>query len=149
MAERHTRLLFPFPTSTKFRVYPLDVSPSAYLPQSSSLLSYSAISLVSASTSTPSLVKPDVGPRVAVSESTRSSKALEGRGAGLVVSAAEVVEEVVFGEEAGEGVGERDVVGGEASLEVVLERGGLSWRVRPGAIVCCRASVFLGIEVSC
>lgn len=78
---------------------------------------------------------------MAVSESTRSSKALEGRGAGLVVSAAEVVEEVVFGEEAGEGVGERDVVGGEASLEVVLERGGLSWRVRPGAIVYGRGSV--------
>lgn len=82
---------------------------------------------------------------MAVSESTRSSKALEGRGAGLVVAAVEVVEEVVFGEEAGEGVGESEVVGGEASLEVVLERGGLSWRVRPGAIVCGRGSVFFRI----
>lgn len=73
---------------------------------------------------------------MAVSESTRSSKALEGRGACLVVAGAEVVEEVVFGEEAGdEGVGEREVVGGDVSLEVVLERGGLSWMVRPGAML--------------
>jgi hypothetical protein len=79
---------------------------------------------------------------MAAIESTRSSKALDGRGAGLVVADVEVVEDVVFGEEAGEGVGEREVVGGEASLEVVLERGGLSWRVRPGAILCGRGSVF-------
>lgn len=54
----------------------------------------------------------------------------------MVVAGAEVEEEVVFGEEAGEeGVGEREVVGGDVSLEVVLERGGLSWMVRPGAML--------------
>ena len=63
----------------------------------------------------------------------------------MVVAATEVAEEVVFGEEAGEGVGERDVVGGEASLEVVLERGGLSWRVRPGAIVCVVVGMCFGV----
>ena len=52
----------------------------------------------------------------------------------MVVVVAEVVEEVVLGEEAGEGDGEREALGGEASLEVVLERGGLSWMVSPGAI---------------
>lgn len=88
--------------------------------------------------STPSVVSPDAGPRVAEREATRSSNALSGRGGrgleemlvtgwGVEVEVAEVV-----GEDAGEeGVGEREA----ASLEVVgAVRGGLSMRVRPGAI---------------
>ena len=65
---------------------------------------------------------------------TRSSKALSGRVIWCFVVA--VSEVLVLGEESGEGGGERVLDGGEASLPVALGwRGGLSLRVRPGAIV--------------
>lgn len=65
-----TKLLFPFPRSTRFLVYALLLSAKAYLVHSASSESYSAIARFSSSTSTSALSIPLLGPRISLISST-------------------------------------------------------------------------------
>jgi hypothetical protein len=78
VGETHTRLLFPFPSSTKFLVYPRLRSANAYCRQCSSCETYSSIRLRSCWTSTSLLVRPEEGPRILEMSATSLWKELDG-----------------------------------------------------------------------
>jgi hypothetical protein len=78
VGETHTRLLFPFPSSTKFLVYPRLRSANAYWHQCSSCEIYSSIRSRSCRTSTSLLVRPEEGPRILEMSTTSLSKGLDG-----------------------------------------------------------------------
>lgn len=70
-----TKLLFPFPSSTRLRVYPRLASPSAYGAQPPSLAAYALIRSSIALTSTSEESRPASGPSAARKSATSWSKA--------------------------------------------------------------------------
>lgn len=69
-----TKLLFPFPSSIKFRVYVLFASSSAYWPHSSIREVYFSINSWISSGFTSEESRPELGPRAALRSDTRVSK---------------------------------------------------------------------------